>query len=122
MILLGQVPPIRGFDRYCEQKAIKLPFLDCKGRTSDVAQVDLPFNENLKQLANMLDQVSYFNVSGTICSNGRCSAYLQGKPIYYDQSHLSMKGSWKVGRRYIDRNGVPSSTFASATASPPARR
>ena len=107
VILLGQVPSMPGFDRRCEQKAIKAPVLDCRAVLARVAHRPAPFNATLAEIAGSIDGVSYFDIDVVTCADGTCSAYLGGEPVYFDRQHLSMAGSWAVGRALVERFGVP---------------
>jgi hypothetical protein len=114
VILLGQIPPIPGFDRRCEQKALKVPVLRCRDRSSNVETRPRPFNDVLKGLAGEMEGVTYFDIEDMICRNGTCSAYFGSKPLYYDPGHLSMSGSWTVGRRLLKLHGVPHAVFSAS--------
>ena len=107
VVLLGQVPRMPDFDRLCSAKSVKLGFLDCRARERYQLALPLPFNEELRKLAANTPGVFYLDVTPDVCPDGMCSGYLGKQPIYYNGGHLSMKGSWAVGRRLVDRVGIP---------------
>ena len=111
VILLGQVPFMPRFDRACEQKALKVTLLRCRERNSGLPYQPKPFNAVLKDIADGFSGVTYFDVDKMICPKERCSAYLGRIPIYCDQSHLNMAGSWALGQRYLKRHGIPYGVF-----------
>ena len=104
VIILGQVPRFPSFNQNCELARISDPALECEAARDD--GVVAPINESLKTLASRHPHVRYMDVSGIVCPNGACSPYLAGAPIYYDPGHLSMAGSWDVGRALVSR-GIP---------------
>lgn len=106
VILLGQVPGFPNVDRKCAQKAIKLPMLSCSQRGMRADEGDLPANRFLETLAAHRPGTGYFNVRNLLCQGGQCNAYLDGELLYFDQSHLSMHGSWGLGRRVVQQ-GIP---------------
>lgn len=50
--------------------------------------------------------VKYLDVDRIICPGGTCNAYLDGRPVYFDAFHLSMDGSWLVGRKAFGGGGA----------------
>lgn len=110
VILLGQIPPIKGYDRTCKEKSIGIPWVKCSSREkSKLDESVVAINAKLRDFASLLDGVEYFDVIGYMCSNGLCYAYdKNGELLYYDSGHLSMSASWKVGKGIVEKmSGVP---------------
>jgi peptidoglycan/LPS O-acetylase OafA/YrhL len=108
VILLGKVPEIKDYDRLCRQKALRFPFKDCEfganPLTGDVAQV----NAAIRQFVAATPNVRYFDLTASLCPDGMCSAYgPHHEHLYFDEAHLSMDGSWLVGRQIVQTTGVP---------------
>jgi len=73
--------------------------------TQDVERV----NSQLKEFASGVRNIEYFDATSYLCPEGWCSAFdQQGAPMYFDSSHLSIKGSWSLGELIFAREGVPS--------------
>lgn len=99
VVLLGQVPAFSNYDRNCELNAIKAGLsATCKQRAQFSQTQPTAHNRKLQALAAAIDHAHYMDVSDLICPEGRCSAYIEDRPIYFDSSHMSMDGSWVVGR------------------------
>ena len=107
VLLLSRHHGCAGFDRHCEAKAIKLGFIDCRGLMNSVPRQPSEADAFLRALADRYDRVHYFGASDIVCSGSVCSAYIGRRPVYYDSAHFSMEGSWKIGRLYEERFGVP---------------
>jgi len=107
VILLGQAPVMANFDRRCDQKAVKLPFLDCLERTKFSAGQEPQANRRLRDMAERIPGVSYFDPGSGICQDGVCSPYIDGRLSYYNTTHLSMEGSLALGRVLLASGGVP---------------
>jgi hypothetical protein len=108
VILLGKVPEIRAYDRLCRQKALRFPFKNCEfggnPLTGEVAQVNAAIREFVAGTPN----VRYFDLTASLCPDGMCSAYgPHHEHLYFDEAHLSMDGSWLVGRQIVQTTGVP---------------
>jgi peptidoglycan/LPS O-acetylase OafA/YrhL len=109
VILIGKVPEIQGFDRLCPEKSLTYPFLDCQHWTA----VNMPehiaaANVRLAKFSEHTAHVTYFDANRYLCPAGGCRAFTkEGSPLYYDRSHLSMAGSWELGRRIFETEGVP---------------
>lgn len=108
VVLLGQVPMFRNVDRKCQQKALKSLVRTCP--TEDTEELLSPrptANQTLQMLAAKWENVFYFDVSGALCQEDVCRSTLDGGLVYYDGDHLSMDGSWAVGRRLVQSAGIP---------------
>ncbi len=106
VIVLAQVPNFRGMDRKCSQKALKLAMLEC-GETETESSGVARNNVRMFELMAGRDDVQFFDPRTQLCPRGQCSAYLDGHLVYFDASHLSMEGSWIIGRRIVRGQGVP---------------
>lgn len=107
VIVLGVIPGMPGYDRYCEVKKLKFPALDCtNGVSRQVSDYDA-VNLALANIVQRYPSAYYFDVYSVICPEGLCKPYLEGKPLYYDPGHFSMTGSTIVGRHLIEENLVP---------------
>lgn len=108
VVIIGKLPVINAFDRLCAEKALSYPFLECKDNRVPVPEDVNTANERLRQFAQSTPNVRYFDATSYVCPNGRCSAYgPAGRVIYYDQSHLTMAGSWALGETIIASEGLP---------------
>jgi len=110
VILLGKIPHNNGYDRICSEKAISIPYIKCSSHKKTKLDENIVImNTRLRDFASTVEGVEYFDVIDYICSDELCSAYdSNGKPLYYDSSHLSMPASWKIGKEIVDRlSGVP---------------
>ncbi|WP_158238358.1 MULTISPECIES: acyltransferase family protein [Luteimonas] len=108
VVILGQVPRFPSYDRSCELRRVRLPMVDCSTRSAVGGRVDSKVNAILQAAARRSPGVEYMDVSDLLCpSRQQCSPYLDGQPIYYDPGHLSMTGSWEVGRAMLTHGMVP---------------
>ncbi len=65
-------------------------------------------NQKLKLFALHSPQVEYYDANNYLCKNKNCTAYSKlGRALFYDPSHLSIPGSWELGREIIKNEGVP---------------
>ena len=106
VVILANVPNFVAVNRKCSQKALKLPMLTCNESSAERPGV-VPINSQLSALATARANVHFFDPREQLCPGGRCSAYLDGRLVYFDDSHLSMEGSWIVGRQIVRERGVP---------------
>jgi peptidoglycan/LPS O-acetylase OafA/YrhL len=105
VIIAERIPSIPSFDRDCMKKSLSIPFLDCESRGHAHA-VESSANRLIRSIAGKYDNVFIFSLRDRICSDGICSAYSQGAPIYYDSNHLSLRGSEHLGKVDIVRNSI----------------
>ncbi|SNS81813.1 Peptidoglycan/LPS O-acetylase OafA/YrhL, contains acyltransferase and SGNH-hydrolase domains [Noviherbaspirillum humi] len=116
VVIIGKIPEIDGFDRYCKVKALRYPLLYCNAVKSSVSKEVLNINERLKRFAEMNRKVHYFDPVRYICPNASCSTHLSdGIQLYFDRSHISIPGSWRLGEVIYATEGVPEA-FRSAYA------
>ena len=101
IILLGKIPIMRSYNKECEVRSIRLGNLNCSTRFNN-KQPDVEANSWLRDIASQYPNVEYFDVRKQLCLNDECSPYLDGKPVYYDAGHLSMKGSERIGLKMLE--------------------
>lgn len=106
VIILANVPTFSAVNRKCMQKALKLPMLMCSESGAERPGV-VAINDQLSALAAGRANVHFFDPRDQLCPKGKCSAYLDGRLVYFDAGHLSMEGSWAIGRRIVREQGVP---------------
>ncbi|TFW30676.1 acyltransferase family protein [Massilia horti] len=108
VILLAKAPVIDGYDRRCREKSLSYPLLHCPMNTAKPAPDVMSANLQLKEFADRTPNVSYFDIGPYLCPNDMCYAFdAEGRPLYYDSSHLSMPASWELGEMIVRRVGVP---------------
>jgi peptidoglycan/LPS O-acetylase OafA/YrhL len=108
VVLLGKVPVIGDYDRLCREKALRFPFKQCEARGNAMPEDVARVNAVLRRFAESTPHVRYFDVTAPLCPGGMCSAYGPNhEHLYYDKHHLSMDGSWSVGRRIVQTGGLP---------------
>jgi hypothetical protein len=108
VILLGKVPPITSHDRYCREKALSFPFLNCIAEDNPVHPSIRRVNANLRHIASKSPNIGYFDITSQLCPGGMCSAYSPtGRLRYFDASHLSLEASWQLGREIVLTNSIP---------------
>lgn len=113
IILIGKIPEMDNFDRRCKEKSLSYPLLKCTAKKAPISQEVASINEKLREFALTNPRVHYFDATSYLCPNGLCSAYsTDGEQIYFDRSHLSMSGSWKLGQQIYATEGIPKA-FAS---------
>jgi peptidoglycan/LPS O-acetylase OafA/YrhL len=108
VILMGQVPNSKAYDRFCTQKALSYPFKTCTDFFYSIpAWVSGP-NERLRRFAETTPNVRYFDVTEFVCPADRCSAYgSDGELRFYNDTHLSVTGAARLGQDIVAREGVP---------------
>jgi len=96
-----QAPRFEKYDRECAEKARKIPLLNCEASSRYSSSSDTEVNLKITQIVSKYPNVSTFTLRNYLCTNGICSAYFDGKPLYFDKGHLSMYGSYTLGKAYI---------------------
>jgi hypothetical protein len=119
VILVGKIPVIPKYDRLCNEKALSYPFLECPLPVAPLTASITRANARLKNFADSVPNVEYFDPTPYLCPQGTCAAFTpNGSRIYYDASHLTAKASWQLGEQIVRRDGVPL-PFKSIPGSPP---
>ena len=117
VILLGQVPPMPGFDRLCQQKALSFPFAHCPPIVQPAAVALPAFNETLRAFAASTPGVRYADATAWLCPAGACSSHdTQGHSLYFDATHLSTDGASRLGAMIAANDSSWRSLFADVAA------
>jgi len=101
VVVIGQVPQFRGYNRQCELRGVRVGGLRCDERVADPGG-DTGINHYLAEFARSTPRVTYLDVRDVVCSEHGCRPHLDGKPLYFDASHLSMSGSWRIGAKVVE--------------------
>lgn len=108
VIIIGKVPVINTYDRSCNEKALSFPLIECKEKPVHLSELVKSINNQLSKFANSTPNVKYFDITEYLCPGDQCSAYDKfGASLYYDEGHLNLSGSWKIGKDIFLHNGVP---------------
>lgn len=101
VILIGQAPYFANYNRNCELRGARVGGVDCKSRFSVSNAGPSQMDRYLESLDLRFDAVSYVDIRNVICHEKECSPYVDGKLAYYNPTHLSMSGSWRIGERLM---------------------
>ncbi|MFQ3189786.1 MAG: peptidoglycan/LPS O-acetylase OafA/YrhL [Paraglaciecola sp.] len=108
IILIGKVPFFLNYDRYCWQKKLSFPYMNCNYDTAPIDRSIALVNQQLKAFAKTHPKIDYYDFNSYLCPDGLCSVFdLDGEPAYFDRTHLSLPASWKLGEQIIHEDGVP---------------
>ena len=110
VILLGKVPIFRKYTRHCEIRSIRMSHLNCSNYFVSKNNKSSA-NSFLREIAAKHKNVEYFDVQQLICVDQECSPYLDGRPVYFDVGHLSMKGSELIGEKLVGDEAVSLKVF-----------
>jgi peptidoglycan/LPS O-acetylase OafA/YrhL len=97
VVLLAEVPIFPDYDRQCPARTMRLRVVDCRRRAEIADAGDFEVNSYVADLATRFPNVSFVSIRDLICRDGRCAPYLGDEPVYFNSSHLSMEGSWRLG-------------------------
>ncbi len=101
VILLSQVPEFDHYDRFCSLKRLRMPWLKCNDMVSFKNEGDMKANIWLEEEARKYPNIAVINIRDLICDNERCSAYVGGRPVYYDTDHLSFSGAQFLAEKFL---------------------
>ncbi|MEZ0474997.1 acyltransferase family protein [Luteimonas sp. B3_2_R+30] len=129
VVLLGQAPAFPAYDRACETRNLRLKVVDCVSLAMRPDRGVGEANRRLQRLTDTREGVHYLDIHDALCRDGVCSPYLDGRPVYFDTTHLSMDGSWLIGRKLVAAGWalpapfrrVDAAAAASAAPNPPHR-
>ena len=108
VIIIGKAPIIPSYNQDCLARALSFPFIECNQSLSYLDTDIEAINLALQKFADLRDKVEYFDANAFLCKNKNCSAYHKnGQPMYFDTGHLSIPGSWQLGKDIIRHEGVP---------------
>ena len=117
VLLLGKMPTVEGYDARCPQKQLTFPFLSCPVLRRPLSDEVKAANTTLSGLARGHERVAYFDMTPYMCTDGGCQSIgSDGEPLYFDESHISMAASWKLGTEIMKANGMPPALSALADA------
>lgn len=103
VVIIGQMPVFMAYNRECELRAVRIGGGSCQERLAVADIGDSDINRYLEQLADRMEsKVTYLSARDLVCREGRCNPYVDGRPVYYDASHLSMDGSWLLGHKLME--------------------
>jgi len=103
VILLAKVPLFPSYNKECKIRSIRFNSLDCQNRFN-TNKKEHNYNTFIRSLAEKYPNVDYFDIQNIICKNNICSPYIDGTPVYFNNSHLSMKGSELIGKKLIEQH------------------
>jgi len=107
VVILGQLPKFKNIElvKECGRRSLKFFVPKCGDFT---LHSSLPaLNQSLRTLASKYEHVSYFDVNYVLCEDGECRNSLDGIQLYFDGGHLSMEGSWALGKFLVENEKVP---------------
>lgn len=102
VIVIGEVPYFRDYDRNCDQRVARIGGGGCQGRQSIEDLGPAPADIKLAEISTQYPNVTYLDLRSILCRKGSCSPYLDGHPVYYNSTHLSMTGSWRIGEKLLE--------------------
>lgn len=115
VVIIGKAPVFSGYDRRCAVKALSYPFLTCPGIVGPLQPAIAQMNDRLRSFADQTANVFYFDATALLCPGGQCSEQDEsGTNMYFNQGHLAIAASYKLGRRVLEAVGVPEA-FAAIT-------
>ncbi|MEJ5083873.1 acyltransferase family protein [Ochrobactrum sp. MYb379] len=94
--IIGQIARFKNYDRMCSAKAIKLG-IDCEKSFVSVPNLATNANRKISHLLENFPDINFFDFNRYICSGGTCSPYINFHPIYFNDDHLSIDGSIRIG-------------------------
>lgn len=101
VIIVGEAPYFPKYNRECELRALRIGGADCEIRAVQPDRGLAPADRYLAGLASPEKGVYYVGVREILCRAGYCSPYLDGRPVYFNPTHLSMSGSWLIGAKLL---------------------
>lgn len=108
VVVALKAPELLNFDPDCGIKVLKFPWFSCSHRSTRNVEKYSAINDKIREIALAYVNVHIFSLEDSICDDGACSGYLDSKPIYRNEYHLSISGSEDLGRLAIDKGKVPS--------------
>ncbi|OCH97550.1 hypothetical protein A8135_13715 [Legionella jamestowniensis] len=107
VLIALDVPWFPKYNILCELKSYKIPYTNCKKTSEYYQKEDTDINRFIVLTTKKYKNVSTFSLRDVICKNNLCSAYFNGKPIYFDKAHLNMAGSIMLGSNAIKTGSIP---------------
>lgn len=106
VLLIGEAPYFPRYDRNCELRALRIGGLDCENRQRVPDKLLATADQKLVAISKKFQNVRYVDVRDILCRDGWCSPYLDGHPVYYNPTHLSMVGSWLIGDKLVRKGDL----------------
>lgn len=103
VIILADVPVMDGYNRDCQIRSVWIPQLQCESRHVKYKKT-ASINQYLYDLSKNYPNVQVFDIREQLCQKDICSPYVDGASVYYDNEHLSMAGSEKIGEKMLENN------------------
>lgn len=105
VVMVGQIPGFPGYNRECERREARIGSASCAVRASRADAPAFPISTYMAELARDHAGVAFVDAHDALCQGGRCSPYLDGRPIYFNPTHLSAAGSYQLGRKIMSGPG-----------------
>lgn len=118
IILIEQAPEFLPYSLKCMERNFNFNLVDCAHRF-DYKKKDTDYNKFISSLSNKYPNVRVFKPSEYLCPDGVCSPYVNGEPLYYDKTHLSMEGSAVFGGVVARIDTAKTNPFANLANSTP---
>ena len=119
VILVGKAPVFHRLVERCRLKALRYPSLDCTPKSEPLDADVAAINARLREFAEKTRNVDYVDPASHLCSEGMClPAGPDGEPLFRDANHLSMKGSFHLGRLIVDSFSAPKPLWRIGKAGP----
>lgn len=96
VLLLGRIPRLRDFDPVCEKKRLKAEWISCPNEFADARERVERTNSEIRRVAKTTGAL-YADFTKILCGPHGCVSRLDEEIIYFDQGHISGKGSEKLG-------------------------
>ena len=101
VVMLGQVPWFPGYTRECELRWARVGHGRCEQRSASADKGPLPLSEYMSGLAKA-SSAAFVDVHDVLCRDGQCSPYVDGVPVYFNPTHLSAAGSYRIGEKIVE--------------------
>lgn len=102
VVILGQVPSFPRYNKDCPRRWARVGESRCTAAQSDIDLGDWAANVYLKNMAGSMSGVSYLDIRTMLCTDGQCSPYINGVPVYFNTTHLSAAGSELIGETLLN--------------------
>lgn len=107
VIILGKSPVVPRYDRDCAHKVRAFPGGECPSGPLENSRRVSEVNQQLRQWANTVPGVVYFDANDLLCPDGKCPQRNdRGDLVFFDRTHLTMKASWTLGEAVV-MHGIP---------------
>ncbi|MEM7663914.1 MAG: acyltransferase family protein [Pseudomonadota bacterium] len=100
VLLVGDIPRQRRYDRECYTIRLKTSLANCADRSRTPRGPVRSYNRRVEDIAKQAG-VHYVDFDDLLCDNNYCFGELSGNPLYYDGGHLSVGGSIALGHEVL---------------------